>query len=203
MEDLLVEELKDLYSAEGQFVKAFPKIRDGASDELKAALQRHLDVTKQQTTHLEDIFPQLNEKAQAKPCNGTEILLEEGAESLEDEDKGPLRDLQLIAAAQRVEHYQIAAYGTARAMAEKSGLAETVKLLQETLEEEDEADKRSTKVAESLYNEVEMGSRWARKNLAGRSVKQPAAEANQAAALSARGFFFFRRGARTVLTVKL
>ena len=84
-------------------------------------------------------------------------LLKEGAECLEEEDKGTLRDLQLIGAAQRVEHYEVAAYGTAKAMAEKLGLSEAVELLNETLEEEEEADKKLTEVAESLYGEVETG----------------------------------------------
>lgn len=158
LKELLVEELKDLYSAEKQIVKALPKIiRGAASAELKQAIQKHLEVTKQQVTRLEEVFGQLDEKAKAKHCKGMEGLLQEGAECLEEEDAGVLRDLQLIGAAQRVEHYEVAAYGTAKAMAEKLGLSEAAELLIQTLEEEEEADKTLTGVAESLYEEAETG----------------------------------------------
>jgi ferritin-like metal-binding protein YciE len=159
LKELLVEELKDLYSAEKQIVKALPKIIRGAkSPELKAAVQEHLEVTKGQVTRLEEVFSQLEEKAKAKHCKGMEGLLQEGAECLDEEDPGTLRDLQLIGAAQRVEHYEVAAYGTAKAIAEKLDLSEAVELLQETLAEEEEADTTLTEVAESLYGEVSMGN---------------------------------------------
>jgi ferritin-like metal-binding protein YciE len=155
LKELLIEELKDLYSAEKQIVKALPKIIRGASsDELKTAIQEHLEVTKGQVTRLEEVFSQLGEKAKAKHCKGMEGLLSEGAESLEEEDKGTLRDLQLIGAAQRVEHYEVAAYGTAKAMAEKLGLTDAMNLLDETLNEEAEADQKLTEIAEKLYDEV-------------------------------------------------
>ena len=158
LKELLVEELKDLYSAEKQIVKALPKIIRGASSAgLKAAIEEHLAVTKEQVTRLEDVFSHLDEKAKAKHCKGMQGLLEEGAECLQEEEKGALRDLQLIGAAQRVEHYEVAAYGTAKAMAEKLGVSEAVELLNETLQEEEEADKKLTEVAESLYEEVETG----------------------------------------------
>ena len=155
LKELLVEELKDLYSAEKQIVKALPKIIKGSeSPDLKSALQEHLEVTKAQVTRLEEVFAQLDEKPKSKPCKGMEGLLKEGAECLEEEDAGTLRDLQLIGAAQRVEHYEVAAYGTAKAMAEKLGLSEAVELLDQTLQEEGEADKKLTEVAEALYEEA-------------------------------------------------
>jgi ferritin-like metal-binding protein YciE len=158
LKELLVGELKDLYSAEKQIVKALPKIIRGASSaELKAAIEEHLTVTKAQVTRLEEVFSHLDEKPKAKHCKGMQGLLEEGAECLQEEEKGALRDLQLIGAAQRVEHYEVAAYGTAKAMAEKLGVSEAVELLNETLQEEEEADKKLTEVAESLYEEVETG----------------------------------------------
>ena len=158
LRELLVEELKDLYSAEKQIVKALPKIiRGAASQELKAAITEHLEVTKAQVTRLDEVFGTLGEKPRAKHCKGMEGLLEEGAESLEEEKKGTLRDLQLIGAAQRVEHYEVAAYGTARAMAEKLGMAQAAELLGETLAEEEQADTKLTEVAEGLYGEVETG----------------------------------------------
>lgn len=158
LKELLLEELKDLYSAEKQIVKALPKIIRGAeSEELKSAIAEHLEVTKGQVTRLEEVFGHLEERPKAKPCKGMQGLLEEGAESLEEEDKSTLRDLQLIGAAQRVEHYEVAAYGTARALAEKLGLSEAADLLGETLAEEEEADKKLTEVAESLYENVQTG----------------------------------------------
>ena len=156
LRELLIEELKDLYSAEKQIVKALPKIiRGAASSELKAAITEHLEVTKAQVIRLDEVFGTLGEKPKAKHCKGMEGLLEEGAESLEEEEKGALRDLQLIGAAQRVEHYEVAAYGTARAMAEKLGMTEAAELLGETLGEEEQADEKLTEVAEGLYGEVQ------------------------------------------------
>jgi ferritin-like metal-binding protein YciE len=156
LRELLVEELKDLYSAEKQIVKALPKIiRGAASQELKAAITEHLEVTKTQVSRLEEVFGVLGEKPKAKHCKGMEGLLAEGAECLDEEEKGGLRDLQLIGAAQRVEHYEVAAYGTARAMAEKLGLADASDLLGATLAEEEEADSKLTEVAEELYDQVE------------------------------------------------
>ena len=158
LKELLLEELKDLYSAEKQIVKALPKIIKGAaSPDLKTAIQEHLEVTKGQVTRLEEVFSHLEQKPKAKHCKGMEGLLQEGAECLQEEEKGSLRDLQLIGAAQRVEHYEVAAYGTAKAMAEKLGMSDAADLLNETLEEEEEADKKLTTVAESLYEEVPIG----------------------------------------------
>ena len=162
LQELLVEELKDLYSAEKQIVRALPKIiRGAASQELKAAITEHLEITKEQVTRLEQVFGNLEEKPKAKHCKGMEGLLKEGAECLEEQEKGALRDLQLIGAAQRVEHYEVAAYGTAKAMAEKLGLSEAAQLLGETLAEEEEADKKLTEVAEGLYEEVGTGDQEA------------------------------------------
>jgi ferritin-like metal-binding protein YciE len=158
LRELLIQELKDLYSAEKQIVKALPKvIRGTASDELKAAITEHLEVTKDQVKRLDQVFGYLDQKPKAEHCKGMEGLLTEGAECLEEEDKGTLRDLQLIGGAQRIEHYEVAAYGTAKAMAEKIGLAEAAELLGETLAEEEEADTKLTEVADGLYAEIETG----------------------------------------------
>jgi ferritin-like metal-binding protein YciE len=158
LKELLLEELKDLYSAEKQIVKALPKIIKGAaSADLKAAIQEHLEVTKGQVTRLEEVFSHLEQKPKAKHCKGMEGLLAEGAECLEDEEAGSLRDLQLIGAAQRVEHYEVAAYGTAKALAGKLGSSEVAELLNETLGEEGDADKKLTEVAENLYEEIKSG----------------------------------------------
>jgi ferritin-like metal-binding protein YciE len=155
LQDLLIEELKDLYSAEKQIVKALPKLVKGAqSKELKAALSEHLEVTKAQVTRLEEVFAAAGEKPSAKQCKGMEGLLEEGSEFLNEEEAGEFRDLQLIGAAQKVEHYEIAAYGTALAIAEQCGLQECADLLAETLEEEESADESLTTVAEGIYAAV-------------------------------------------------
>jgi ferritin-like metal-binding protein YciE len=158
LRELLVGELKDLYSAEKQIVKALPKVvRGAASEELKAALTEHLEVTKEQVVRLEEVFRHLGEKPTGKHCKGMEGLLKEGSESLEEEEKGTLRDLQLIGAAQRVEHYEVAAYGTAKAIAEKLGSNDAATLLDETLKEEEQADSTLTQVAEGLYSKAPTG----------------------------------------------
>ncbi len=155
LKELLIEELKDLYSAEKQIVKALPKMVRGAkTPELKSALTEHLEVTKEQVTRLEQVFASAGEKAKVKHCKGMEGLLVEGAESLESGSAGPLRDLAIIGAAQRVEHYEMAAYGTARAIAEHCGLPECVELLGQTLEEEAAADDTLTQVAEAIYSAI-------------------------------------------------
>jgi len=155
LQELLIAELKDIYSAEKQIVKALPKMIKGAqADELKAAFTEHLEVTKAQVTRLEEVFAAAGAKASAKHCKGMEGLLEEGSECLEEEEPGEFRDLQLIGAAQRVEHYEMAAYGTALAIAEQCGLRACADLLAETLEEEEAADESLTTVAEGIYAAV-------------------------------------------------
>ncbi len=153
LKELLIAELKDIYSAEQQLVKALPRLVEGAdSDELKTAISDHLEETKTQVTRLQQVFELIGEKASAEHCKGMEGLLEEGAKPLEEEEEGALRDLMLIGAAQRVEHYEVAAYGTAKAIAEKLGFEDAVELLEETLNEESAADEKLTEVAESLYD---------------------------------------------------
>jgi len=155
LEELLIEELKDLYSAEKQIVKALPKLVKGAaSAELKQTLNAHLEVTKDQVARLEQVFGQAGQKPKAKACKGMEGLLAEGAEQLQDADAGLLRDLAIIGACQRVEHYEVAAYGTVRTIAEKLAMGEAVQLLSRTLSEEEDADKKLTQVAEALYGQV-------------------------------------------------
>ncbi|HEY3740097.1 MAG TPA: ferritin-like domain-containing protein [Bryobacteraceae bacterium] len=155
LKDLLIEELKDLYSAEQQIIKALPKMVKGAqSEELKNAFSEHLEVTKTHAKRIEEAFGHLEQKPKAKLCKGMEGLLAEGAETLEEEKAGTLRDLEIIGAAQRVEHYEMAAYGTARAIAEQLQLDEVVELLNQTYSEEEEADSSLSEVAESLYGEV-------------------------------------------------
>jgi len=151
---LLVEQLKDIYDAEKRITKALPKlIKKSTHDELKTALQNHLDETEEQVSRLERVFDELDTPAKAKTCAGMKGLLEEGDEHAGDDyDHDGLRDAAIIGAAQRVEHYEMAAYGTAIAHARLLELEDVVSLLEETLEEEKAADKTLTEIAESVVN---------------------------------------------------
>jgi ferritin-like metal-binding protein YciE len=154
MDDLFVEELRDLYDAEKQIVKALPKMTDAAtSEDLKAAFEEHLTVTRGQVERLERIFTQLDEKPSGKKCAAMQGLLEEGEELIDEGEPSAVLDAGLIGAAQKVEHYEMAGYGTARTYAHLLGHDEAAELLQETLEEEKETDARLTELAESMIND--------------------------------------------------
>jgi ferritin-like metal-binding protein YciE len=149
LKELYIDELKDLYSAENQLVKALPKMAKGAdSDELRQGFEKHLEQTKGHVHRLEQIFEALGESPKGKKCKGMEGLIEEGSEALHEGYEGNILDAALIGAAQRVEHYEIAAYGTARAMAEVLGERNHVSLLSETLQEEKETDEKLTELAQ-------------------------------------------------------
>ena len=146
---LLEDQLKDLYSAETQLVKALPKMAKKASSKgLKQAFTSHLEETKHHVERLDEMGQTLGIKLTGKKCKAMEGLVEEGAEVLEAEGPGPVIDAALIAAAQRVEHYEISAYGSARALAEQLGHEDVVKLLQATLDEESAADEKLTSLSE-------------------------------------------------------
>jgi ferritin-like metal-binding protein YciE len=146
---LLEDQLKDLYSAENQLVKALPKMAKKASSKgLKQAITSHLEETKIHVERLEEIGQTLDVKLSGKRCKAMEGLIEEGAEALEAEGPGPVIDSALIAAAQRVEHYEMAAYGTARTFAEQLGHNGAVELLQQTLDEESAADEKLSSLSE-------------------------------------------------------
>ena len=152
LEELLEDELKDLYSAENQIIKALPKmIKACESPELKRAFERHLEETRRQVDRLDQIGEELEIKMTGKKCKGMEGLLAEGKEAMEELDEENM-DAGLIGAAQKVEHYEIAAYGTARTHAELLGLRRVAKLLQQTLDEEGATDKKLTALAESVAN---------------------------------------------------
>jgi ferritin-like metal-binding protein YciE len=151
MQELLIDELKDLYSAEKQIVKALPKLAKAASTpELHDALQSHLDETKGQVGRLERIAELVGHKLTGKTCVGMKGVLEEGSEVLDETDEGTVRDAALIAASQRVEHYEIAGYGSARDFANTLGLTEVAELLEKTLAEEKEADKKLTSISKEV-----------------------------------------------------
>ncbi|MDW5266833.1 MULTISPECIES: ferritin-like domain-containing protein [Acidobacteriaceae] len=142
LEELLIDELKDLYSAEKQIIRALPKlIKAVTTPELREGLTTHLEETKGQVGRLERIGEILGKKMSGKTCVGMKGVLEEGSEVLEDTEKGPVRDAALISACQRVEHYEMAGYGSARDFAKLLGQKEVAGLLDETLAEEKNADK--------------------------------------------------------------
>ncbi len=150
---LFIEELKDLYSAEKQILKALPKMARAASaPRLREAFQLHLEETKGQVERLERIFGALGTKPGRKKCLAMEGLVEEGKELMKEDIDPEVLDVGLIAAAQRVEHYEIAGYGCVRTYAELLGEAEAAKLLKQTLDEEAETDRKLTKLARSLIN---------------------------------------------------
>jgi ferritin-like metal-binding protein YciE len=152
MRELLIEELSDLYSAEKQLVEALPKMAKAASSEkLRAAFEEHLTVTEGHVQRLEDAFQELETKPKRKKCKAMVGLIEEGAEIIKEKGIPEIKDVALIGAAQRVEHYEIAAYGTSRAIAESLELANIAELLQQTLDEEREAD---TELNNLALNEV-------------------------------------------------
>jgi ferritin-like metal-binding protein YciE len=153
MRDLFVQELKDLYSAENQLTKALPKMAKGASaGDLQAAFEHHLEQTKEHVQRLETIFERLEVSPRGKKCKAMEGLIEEGKELLQEDSEEGVLDAALIAAAQRVEHYEIAGYGCARTFARMLGDEEAAALLQQTLDEEAETDRKLTDLAERSIN---------------------------------------------------
>lgn len=149
LEELLHDQLKDLYSAEQQLVKALPRMARGVTTpELKAAIETHLQETEGQVERLEQVAERVGVTLRGKKCRGMEGLIQEGKELLESDGDETILDAGIIAAAQKVEHYEISAYGSARALAEQLGLSEVVDLLQATLDEESAADEKLTAISQ-------------------------------------------------------
>jgi ferritin-like metal-binding protein YciE len=166
LKELFVDELKDLYNAENQLVKALPKMAKASeSPELKAGFEEHLEQTKGHVERLENIFSELGESPKGKKCKGMEGLVEEGAEAIE-EYEGAVRDAALIGGAQRVEHYEMAGYGTVIAMAKQLGEPGHAKLLEQTLEEEKETDAKLTALSRKV-NPAAAGTTSQMKNAEG------------------------------------
>jgi len=161
LEELLTEELKDLLNAEKQLIRALPKMAKAANDdELKSAFQEHLEQTKEHAERLTRAFEMLGQKAKTKTCKGMAGIVEEGQETITEgkEMDDATADLALIGAAQRVEHYEIAGYRTACAIAEQMDRNDIVKLLQKTLGEEEKTDQLLTKLAQPLFEQANQGS---------------------------------------------
>ena len=153
LRDLLVEQLQDLYDAEKRITKALPKMAKAAtSPELKAAFEKHLEETKVQVGRLEEAFEALGEKAKSKTCKAMEGLIAEGEETIKEDAEPEVKDAALIAAAQRVEHYEMAGYGSVSAYAKLLKEKAVFKLLQETLAEEKATDEALSELAESTIN---------------------------------------------------
>ena len=152
VQELLVDQLKDLFSAENQLVKALPKMAKNATNEqLRIAFERHLEETRGHVARLEQIADELDVSLRGKKCKGMEGLIEEGKEAIEEFEDDVL-DAAMIGAAQKVEHYEIAGYGTARTHANLLGLTKVARLLQQTLDEEGRTDKKLTMLAERVVN---------------------------------------------------
>jgi ferritin-like metal-binding protein YciE len=159
LRDLYIDELRDVLNAEKQLTQALPKMAEASSnEELRSAFEDHLAVTEEHVRRLETIFDELGMAARGKKCVGMEGLIAEGKEKMEEDLEPQVLDAALISAAQRVEHYEIAAYGTLRSYAQQLGYDSQANLLQRTLDEEGEADKLLTQIAESAVNlEAQMG----------------------------------------------
>jgi ferritin-like metal-binding protein YciE len=155
LKELYIDELKDLYSAENQLVKALPKMAKAASsDELRQGFEKHFEQTKGHVQRLEKIFQALGESPKGKTCKGMQGLIEEGSEATEEDYEGSVMDAALIGAAQRVEHYEIAGYGTVRSMAQTLGEDDHVSLLEETLEEEKQTDEKLSELAAQINTQA-------------------------------------------------
>ncbi len=153
LRDLLIEQLQDLYDAEHRLTRALPKMAKAASSaELKAAFTKHLDETRGQIERLAEVFEQLGEKPKKKACKAMQGLIEEGEETIKEEADPEVKDAALIAAAQRVEHYEMAGYGTVRAYARLLKESTVMKLLDQTYKEEKATDEALSKLAESAIN---------------------------------------------------
>lgn len=153
LEDLFYEEVRDMFDAEKQLIKALPKMAKAAStDELRQAFEEHLDQTRGHVERLEQVFESLGKKARGKSCQAMQGLIEEGADLIDADAEPRVLDAGLIAAAQRVEHYEMAVYGCLLTWARQLNNSEAAELLEQTLNEEKEADQKLTQIAESVVN---------------------------------------------------
>jgi ferritin-like metal-binding protein YciE len=156
VEKLFVNELKDLYSAEKQITRALPKMAKAAtSEELRNAFETHLRETEGQIERLDRIFEIVGKTASGKTCEGIKGIIKEGSSTMGETQKGGIRDAAMISAAQRVEHYEMAAYGTVRTMAEMMGQKEIANLLQQTLNEEGNTDHKLTQIAMNVNKQAQ------------------------------------------------
>jgi len=177
LSEFFIQQLQDLYDAENQLIKALPKMAEAASSaELRNAFEEHLEQTRNQVTRLEQVFEIVSDKAKKAECKGMQGLIKEGNEMIKSDSEPEVRDVALIAAAQRVEHYEIAGYGCVRTYARLLGYGDAESLLQQTLEEEKEADQKLNDIAEDLNVEAARGEAVGPASTkAGRGREEPAA----------------------------
>jgi ferritin-like metal-binding protein YciE len=155
LKELYVDELRDIYDAEKQLIKALPEMAEAAaSEELREGFEKHLEQTREHARRLEQIFSELGEKPTGKKCKAMQGLVAEGSEMIEEDFEGEVKDAGLISAAQRVEHYEIAAYGTVRNFASVLGEQNAVSLLEKTLNEEKETDEKLTELSDGINSEA-------------------------------------------------
>jgi ferritin-like metal-binding protein YciE len=155
LHDLFLEQLKDMYDSEKQLIKALPKMaKEADNEQLKRAIEHHLEETKGHAERLERVFESVEAKAKAKHCAGMEGIIDEGKELLDQDAEPAVRDAGIIAGAQRVEHYEISAYGTLVAYAKEMGHREAVTLLQQNQKEEEEADRKLTEISKTVNNDA-------------------------------------------------
>ncbi len=174
LKELYIDELKDLYNAENQLVKALPKMAKAASsEELRRGFEAHLEQTKEHVQRLEEILKALDESPKGKKCMGMEGLIREGSEIMQEDFEDAVMDAALIGAAQRVEHYEIAAYGTVVAFANLLGQTEQASLLEETLGEEKETDEKLTELAKEINEQANEGSEESAETNTGRQKGRP------------------------------
>jgi len=193
LHDALVDEIKDLFNAEKQMLKALPKLAKNATNpDLQEALESHLAETQEQVGRLEQIFELLDETARGKHCAGMAGIVEEGNDMLSEEAEDAVKDACIVAAAQRAEHYEIAAYGTCAAWATALGLEEVAQLLETTLEEEKAADEKLSAIAEAGINEAatagtDSEDEDGEDEEEGEAEAEPAATSSRASASAGRG----------------
>jgi ferritin-like metal-binding protein YciE len=175
LEDAYIEQLRDLYNAEMQLTKALPKMAKAAHNpELKQGFEEHLEQTKGHVARLEEIFEALDEKPTGKKCKAMAGLIEEGAETIGEDATPEVKDAMLIAAAQRVEHYEIAGYGTVKTFAELLGHEDAAKTLEETLQEEVDTDEKLTEAAQAINAEANEGGKSEEDSEEGETEEKPA-----------------------------
>ena len=176
LQELYVEQLRDLYSAENQLIKALPKMAKAAqSSTLREGFEHHLEQTRGHVDRLEQIFTAMDESPKGRKCAGMEGLVEEGEEVIKEQSSSDALDAGLIASAQRVEHYEIAAYGTVRTFAGLLGDEEAVNLLQQTLDEEKETDEKLTELSKSVNAEAMSGASGAKAGEESEGAEEPEA----------------------------
>lgn len=176
LQELYLEQLRDIYDAENQLTKALPKMaKTATNDELKAAFEQHLEQTQEQISRLDRIFEELGEKSKGHKCEAMKGLIEEGKQMMEEDAEPEVMDAGLICAAQKIEHYEIATYGCLRTYAEMLGFDDQADLLQETLDEEKDTDDNLTELAVSCINlEAEEGDEEEEEESAESAERQPA-----------------------------